>query len=281
MIDIHNFTQHSLENFDLNLLQKEVDGGVITTAQIDEISKHPDAKSIIISGLKQDTFEYFVTKYGNQFEAISFWKNKLVEDLSCLGDLKNIKFIQYFFNQRVTTLWDMSRNENLIGLGIYDFSRLHDISQIETVASLKCFHLGDEVTPGMVVHSLKPLTKTSITHFEWWGKTVEDKDFACLSQSSIQELEMNPTQLTLEELTDLLAHFSTPLKGSITKPYVKLGIKDKEGYREYYQLCKRKKTCEKGVDDERFQKYLDEFETLLDSKREWKEGNSFTYITNV
>ena len=58
MIDIHNFTQHSLENFDLNLLQKEVDGGVITTAQIDEISKHPDAKSIIISGLKQDTFEY-------------------------------------------------------------------------------------------------------------------------------------------------------------------------------------------------------------------------------
>ena len=91
MIDLNNFTQSARENFDLDLLQGEVDGGVISREQIDEIEKNPKAKSIIISGLKQDTFDYFVRKYGYQFEAISFWKNKSVEDLSSLGLLKEVR----------------------------------------------------------------------------------------------------------------------------------------------------------------------------------------------
>ena len=135
MIDINNYTSHTLENFDINLLQKEVDGGVITVDRIDEIAKYPEARSIIISGLGQDTFEYFISKYGNQFEAISFWKNKNVEDLSLLGSLKNIKYIHYFYNRKAADLWDMSGNTDLIGLSIYDFSKLHDISKIETSAS--------------------------------------------------------------------------------------------------------------------------------------------------
>lgn len=267
MIDINNFSSHSVENFDINLLQKEVDGGVITIGQIDEIEKYPEAKSIIISGLKQDTFEYFVSKYGNQFEAISFWKNKSVEDLSRLGSLKNIRYIHYYYNQRATDLWDMSGNEKLIGLAIYDFSKLHNIGKIKTSANLTNFQLGDAVTPGMIVQSLSPILDTKITHFEWWGKTVEDKDFSCLAKSSIEELDINPTQFTVEELADLLAQFPPSLKGSITRPYAKTGVQDKSGYHEYYHLCKRKRMCEKGKDDERFQKYLDEFCSLLDVKR--------------
>ena len=267
MIDINNYTSHTLENFDINLLQKEVDGGVITVDRIDEIAKYPEARSIIISGLGQDTFEYFISKYGNQFEAISFWKNKNVEDLSLLGSLKNIKYIHYFYNRKAADLWDMSGNTDLIGLSIYDFSKLHDISKIETSANLVNFQIGDAVTPEMMVHSLKPVANTNITHFEWWGKTVEDKDFACLSKGNIEEVDINPTQFTMEELADLLALFPASIKGTITKPYVKKGVKDKAGYHEYYILCKRKRMCEKGKDDERFRKYLDEFERLVAEKR--------------
>ena len=43
--------------------------------QIDNIKKYPHAKSVIVSGLYQDTFEYFIDNYGKQFEAITFWKN--------------------------------------------------------------------------------------------------------------------------------------------------------------------------------------------------------------
>ena len=85
MVDIENFSSSSFDIFDIILVQKEVDGGSISVDQIDEaIGNYPNAKSIVISGLKQDTFDYFVRKYGQQFEAISFWKNKLVENLSLL-----------------------------------------------------------------------------------------------------------------------------------------------------------------------------------------------------
>ena len=98
MVDIGNFSSTSFENFDINLVQKEVDGGSVSVDQIVEaIGKTPNASSIVISGLKQDTFEYFIELYGKQFESISFWKNKLVEDLSPLSKLNGIKFINYFF----------------------------------------------------------------------------------------------------------------------------------------------------------------------------------------
>ena len=268
MIDITNYMNTPPEaDFDLDLRQSEVDGGVISYEQIDTINDYPDAKSIVISGLKQDTFSYFIQKYGNRFEAISFWKNKSVEDLTLLGTLKNIKYINWFFNQRATSLWDMSDNDNLLGLGIYDFSRLHDISQIGTSKSLRSLCLGDMVWAGMVIPSFKPILNTGIIHFEWCGKCVEDNDYLCLSQSNIEVLDINPTRFTLEELTDLLAGFPESLKGTITKPYVTSGIKDKDGYRQYYFLCKNKRKCLKGQDDERFQKYLEEFEEMLKSKR--------------
>ena len=268
MIDITNFMKTPPDaDFDLDLRQSEVDGGVIGYKQIDMIKDFPDARSVIISGLKQDTFSYFIQKYGNQFEAISFWKNKLVEDLTLLGTLKNVKYINIFFNQRATSLWDMTNNDSLLGLGIYDFSRLHDISLIETSKCLKSLSLGDMVWAGMVIPSFKPVLKTGITHFEWCGKRVEDNNYLCLSDSNIEVLDINPTQFTMEELTDLLARFPDSLKGKITKPYITSGIKDKDGYRQYYFLCKNKRKCLAGKDDERFQKYLDEFDEMLKSKR--------------
>ena len=270
MIDLGNFSSTSFEIFDINLVQKEVDGGSISADQIDKaIGNTPNARSIVISGLKQDTFEYFVKRYGEQFEAISFWKNKSVEDLSPLCKLDGIKFINFFFNQKATSLWDMSGNKALTGLGIYDFSRLHNIEEIETAPNLEFFGLGDQVWAGMSIDSLKPVANTGIKHFEWCGKTVSDNDYKCLAQGKIEVLDINPTRFTLDELTDLLALFPETLSGSITKPYVtgSVGTKGSGERTTYRYLCKNKKACVVGKDDERFQNYLKDFETLLMNKR--------------
>lgn len=270
MIDLGNFSSTAFEIFDINLVQKEVDGGSVSVDQIDEtIGNAPNAGSIVISGLKQDTFEYFVKQYGKQFEAISFWKNKLVEDLSPLCKLNDIKFINFFFNQKATSLWDMSGNKALTGLSIYDFSRLHNIEEIETAPNLEFFGLGDQVWAGMTIDSLKPIANTRIKHFEWYGKTVSDNDYKCLAQGKIEVLDINPTRFTLDELTDLLALFPETLSGSITKPYVtgSVGTKGSGERTTYRYLCKNKKACAVGKDDERFQKYLKDFEILLMNKR--------------
>ncbi len=52
-------------------------GEEIAFEDIEMISRYPNAKSIIISGLSQETFDYFINNYGSQFEAITFWKFSL------------------------------------------------------------------------------------------------------------------------------------------------------------------------------------------------------------
>nr|WP_300209134.1 hypothetical protein [uncultured Anaerostipes sp.] len=270
MINMDNFDSPSFDIYDICLVQKEVDGGTISTKQIDTIRNFPDSKSIIISGLKQDTFEYFINTYGRQFRAITFWKNKAVSDLSALSLLNNIEYISYFFNQRASELWDMTKNRKLVGLSLSDFSRLHSLKGIEKAHNLTNFYLYNRVEAKMEIESLKPIVNTSIKHFTWGGKRVLDNNYKCLSNSKIEVLDINPTQFTLSELAQLLALFPDSLKGSITKPYTTGKTKDKDGYKEYFFLCKRKKRCIKGKDDKRFASYLNEFENLL---KKCKENN--------
>lgn len=274
MITLENFYRGTPELYDIDLLQMEVGGGETTYEEIESIAQFPNAKSIIISGLRQETFEYFIDNFGDQFEAISFWKNKAVKDLSSLAKLENIKYISYFYNQKASDLWDMSGNKQLTGLSIMDFSKLKSISKIETSKSLKYFRLGNEVFDKMEIDSLKPLKNTNITHFEWLGKKVLDGDLKCLAEGNIRVLDMNPTRFTMMELAELLSCFPSTLEGSITKPYVTGGVVSREGKTVYYHLCKGKKKCEKGVDDERFAKYLEEFSTLLESYRVPQYGHN-------
>ena len=108
-VNLSNFENHRDNLFDLRIVQKEVGGGTTSIEEIDIIQEYPNAKSLIISGLKQESFEYLIQNYGNQFKAISFWKNKLITDLSPLGNLKGLEYLHYFFNQRATKLWDMRK----------------------------------------------------------------------------------------------------------------------------------------------------------------------------
>lgn len=261
-ININNFEECDFELFDIVIVQKDVGGGETSIEEIDTIKKHPNAKSIIISGLNQKNFEYFIENYGKQFEAISFWKNKKIKDLSMLSKLENIKFINFFFNQKVTNLWDMEKNINLIGLSIHDFSKFHTINLIETAPSLDYFALGNRVYPKMEIESFKPIIKSTITHFSWYGNKVLDNDYICLSKSKINKLDMDISKFTMEELALIVASF-TSLTGSITIPYRQFGITEKNIETTYYYLCKGRRTLIKGKDDDKLKQYLDEYHRKL------------------
>lgn len=108
-VNLSNFENYSDNLFDLSIVQRDVGGGTTSREQIDIIQEYPNAKSLIISGLNQESFEYLIQNYGNQFTAISFWKNKLITDLSPLSNLNELEYLHYFFNQRATKLWDMRK----------------------------------------------------------------------------------------------------------------------------------------------------------------------------
>ena len=266
MITLDNFEK--IDEYELCLVPEDNDvgGGRITKEEIDIIHDFPDAKSLKISGLNQENFEYLISRYGNQFEAIAFFKNKTVSDLSMLGSLNNLKYIYYFFNQKAADLWDMTDNENLIGLGIYDFSKLHTIEKIATAPTLQYFSIGNEVWGEAEIESLKPLTQSSVTHFAWWGKRILDNDFRCLAKSKVTELDLNICTFRMEELACIVA--SIPgLCGKATTPYRECGIHENGKSTVYYSLCKGKRNLIKGQDDSKLNAYLVEFDKLVEKYR--------------
>ena len=158
----------------------DIGGGKITIADIDKLKKYPHIDVVTISGLKQDTFEYFIKTYGKQLKAISFFKNKFIEDLSLLGTLPQLEYIYFFANQRVTSLWDMTKNVSLTGLCIMDFSRLTSIKGVETAPALKEFRIGNEVWNTMAIDSFMPLANTKIQKLSFLGKNISDNDLSFL-----------------------------------------------------------------------------------------------------
>ena len=272
-VNIENFEKcfDSASMYDLSLTPADWDvgGGRMTKEELDIIKEHPEARSIELSGLNQETFEYFISNYGNQFEAMAFHKNKMVSDLSLFADLHNLKYLYYFFNQRATDLWDMTANVNLEGLAIYDFSRLTQIDRITTAPKLKYFSIGNMVWSKSKIQSIKPVVNTNITHFAWSGDKVEDKDFLCLANSKLEMLDINICRFKLEELAELVASIPN-LKENSIKPYREGSIMEKGVITTYYYLCKGKKTLQKGQDDDKLAKYLAEFEGLVEKYRKEK-----------
>ncbi len=110
----------------------------------------------------------------------------------------------------------------------------------------------------------EPLVHSSVSHFSWWGKRVLDNDFECLAQSNIKELDLPIGQFTMDQLARLRAGISG-LKGRAAMPYYESSIiTRRDGEKTYYCLCKGKKRLEKGRDEEKLERYLEEYNGLIE-----------------
>ena len=160
----------------------DIGGGKISVGEIDVLAEHPEAEAVRITGLRQDTFEYFIKTYGRRLKAIEFFKNKLVEDWSLLGTLPELEYVYWFANQRIETLWDMSGNTALKGLCVSDFTRLHSIEGIQTAPALRYFCFKDAVWDTSEVESFCPLAHTGVTHLKFGAKRITDGSLEFLEE---------------------------------------------------------------------------------------------------
>lgn len=237
----------------------DITGGKITFEEIDKISEIRNFDKVMISGLKQDTFDYFVRTQGYKFKAIMFWKNKLVEDWSILSTLKDVRFIGFFHNQRITQLWDMTGNISLEGLYISDFTRLHSLDGIIGAPKLERLYFGDAVWNTSILNDLKALENSRLKEFQFDGKSIKEEDITIYTKMpNLEILDFRTNLYTTKQLAWLVAKLPNA-QGYSLKPYVKFDRSERD-----ILICgKRKPFLSSEKDTAKIQKYVKEFEELV------------------
>jgi len=242
----------------------------ITKFFVVELGEYENTEKVMISGLKQDTFEYFIMKYGNRIKYLNFFKNKLIEDYSPLSCLTEIQCLKFFHNQRVTRLWDMTSNKDLVGLAFDDFSRLHSLDGIQTAPNLKHLHFGDRIWNTSTLSDLLPLVGTLLVSFSFGGKTIVNNDISVYTKMpELNFLDFRTNLYSTEQLAQIMA--SCPnVSGYALSPYVKFDRID-NGLKDVLICGKGKPFLYSADDADKIEAYTQKFYALVEK---YKRNNA-------
>lgn len=242
----------------------DISGGKITVEDIDKLKDYSNIDVVTISGLRQDTFEYFIKTYGCQLKAIRFFKNKHIKDWSLLGTLPQLEYLDFFANQHISSLWDMHYNSSLSGLCIQDFTQLTSIEGIKTAPALKEFVIGNAIWDKMTLESLMPLANTNIERFMFCGKSILENDYSFLADmSSLKQFDFPTNMLTTEQVAWIAANFPE-LQGFALSAKRDCTLLDSElkNVPGVLIVGKRKPSLVIAGNEKRIEKYVQNFEVL-------------------
>jgi hypothetical protein len=271
MKDLEYYTRlvgssESAEDTYLSFIQGDISGGRVPRQEIDEIAQFPNATEISISGFTQDTFEYFIGTYGQQFKAIIFWKCPLISDLRMLETLDKVEYLVLFWNQRAEKLWDFSKTKALKGLCYDDFTRMHDISQISASPALEELHFGDMIWVKYILNTLDPLKEcTSLKNLSFTAKKILDGRIEPLATlKKLEKLSFPANLFTTEQVAWLKAHLPQTLNSSSLEPFWKLKhpilLSGKK--KNTFITGKRKPFLAQVEDKARIKKYVQKFKDM-------------------
>lgn len=254
------------KNTYLSLIQPDISGGRISKGAIDTIRQYPNITEISISGLTQDTFDYFIENYGHQFKAILFWKCPLVGELGKLELLDQVEYIVYFWNQRAEKLWDFSRTRSLKGFCFDDFTRMHDISQISNLPSLEELSFGNKVWRKYILNTLNPLKGcVSLINLSFSAKKILDGKIEPIAYlSKLEQLSFPSNLFTTEQVAWLKAHLPSSINSKVLHPYwtIDRPISMSGKNKDTFITGKRKPFLDSIQDKKRIEKYVKQFNDM-------------------
>ena len=261
----------------IDLIQPELSGGRTTPNDLDTIAARPEATAIRVSGLDQKTFERLVTRYGSQFDAIYFWKSGRIVDLTPLETLPQLRFVAFYVNQRTTRLWDLRRTARLVGLQVDNFTRLHSLDDLATGRTLEELIFGNALWNTSVFDSLSPLAALgSLRRLSFNARRINDcriQPLASLTQ--LDWLAFPPNLFTTSQVAWLRARLPESVQSTVLGPLFRLGpitnVTDNtvtELDKNVLVVGKRKPALSSQRDADRIQRYVEEFERLVQRFRD-------------
>ena len=238
----------------------------IAKAEIDVIQKFPNATEIAIAGLAQDTFEYFVENYGQQFKVIIFWKCPLVGSLKAMEYLDQVEYVVYFWNQSAEHLWNFSKIKALKGLCYDDFRRIHDISEIVGAPALEELQFGDKVWAKYILNTLGPLQECpALKKLAFSAKKIVDGNIGPLAHlKQLEQLSFSSNLFSTEQVAWLKAHLPNTVVSKVLNAYwtidkpLTISGKDKDTI----IVGKRKPLLSSVADKARISEYVEGFNEM-------------------
>lgn len=257
----------------INLIERDISGGRISKSTIDSLENTKDEHVLTVSGLKQDTFEYLIHNHGHRFRTINFWKCPLVEDFSPIESLPNIEFISYFWNQRVTRLWNFGKTPKLKGFAFDDFTRMHTLLDLENAGSLEELEFGNKIWVKYKLETLEPISKlTQLKRLVFSANKIEDGRIEPLAVlSNLESLSFPANLFTTEQVAWLKSKLPESIDSKMLNSYwtidKPLEISGKQ--KNTFIVGKRKPFLDSVIDKKRIDKYAKAFNERV----EWFKNN--------
>ena len=252
----------------VKLVEPELTGGKISKERIDELHKLEGSK-LIISGLRQDTFEYFVQNYGKCFKEIEFFKCPRVEDLSPLEDLSQLEHIKWFWNLQAERLWDTAKTEKLKVLELKDFMRVRELKEISNSKTLIELEIRGGMWNKREVSTLEPLSQCVALENLSIGTKVADGRVTPISKMpNLNKLFLPANLFTTEQYAWLHARLRDSVNCAEFSPVRKIeegqAAKGKNGKSlDTIVIGKRKPFLDSKIDANRLDGYIEKYNELL------------------
>lgn len=104
-----------------------------------DTAQRSSAKFVFLNGFRQKHLEYLAPYIRDTVELLYLFKCNTISDLSVLATFPNLKCVLIFWNNKLETLWDVQKNEQLSVLSFLSMTKLRDVdglrkSHIEYIA---------------------------------------------------------------------------------------------------------------------------------------------------
>lgn len=166
----------------------------------------------------------------------------------------------------------MTRNPRLTGLRFEDFTRLHDLLDLRTGASLQELDFGNAIWVTSVFESLEPLAGLGgLRSLSFNAKRIEDGRTEPLGElTGLEELNIPTNMFTTRQLAWLRARLPDSVKSRSLAPIEQLKdpFEDERGQiKDVLLVGKRKPFLNSVADQARIKKHVDGFWQMVDAFR--------------
>jgi hypothetical protein len=227
-----------------------------------EMSFPKDKRILEICGMNQESFEYFVEKYGESYEALYFFKCQLISDFSPLSKLKNLKAVIIWWNIRSMRLWDMSENSSLKQISINDCKKITgNLGDLATSKTLEDVSVYGSIFNNFVIESLDPFKNIpSLRELTLRNIALKNRSIDFLKDTpNLTEFNFDSGMLTTEQIAYICARYPH-IKGTALCAYNK-----KDAILSDVRICGyRKPGLNLPEGQKRLEKYIREFDALVE-----------------